>query len=104
MEITEKDMKHFAYYRFNATHMRHFYGMVFGLLGLMVGLMFAIHPASLGGALAIAIPCAAAIVVGILLYIRAAGKAANALLEQLGTNPTLTYVPEVKTNAEKVVT
>lgn len=103
MELSKDDIKTIGYRRFNKSHMKYFYGLVFGAIGLMVGLMLGINPESVQLTLAIAIPVMLLVIVGLYFYNRAAEKFAKSFVEECEANPTLTYVPEATKEAENVI-
>jgi len=106
MELSKDDIKHIAYHRFNKSHQKHFYGMVFGGLALIIALMLAIlkyRPESHELALAAAVAIVILMYIGLYLYSRAADKAAKSFLKECEANPTLTYVEELPRDVKKAL-
>ena len=105
MELNKDDIKTIGYRRFNKSHQRLFYGLIFGGLALLVGLILALlkyRPEEPQIALVVAIVIFVLMYVGLWLYNKAADKAAKSFVEECEANPTLTYIPEPTKEVEKV--
>jgi len=104
MKLSKDDIKHIACHRFHKSHQKHFYGLVYGGLALLVGLTLPLArslPEKPQIAMAVAIVIFILMFVGLFLYNRALDKATKSFTEECEANPTLTYVPEVANDAQK---
>ena len=106
MELSKDDIKHIAYHRFDKSHQKHFYGLVYGGLALLAGSILTLlkyMPEEPQIAFAVAIVILILMHVGLLLYNRALDKAAKSFAEECEANPTLTYMPEVAKDVQKAI-
>jgi hypothetical protein len=101
MELSKDDIKYIAYHRFNKSHNKHFYGLIFGSLALMIVLeliFIKYMPGTPLIGLAVVIVIIAFMYVGLSFYVKAQERAAKSFIEECEANPILAYVPEPPKN------
>jgi len=107
MEITKEDITTIAYRRFNKAHNKEYTIVLLVLAAVLVGGGLGVtqlFPDNKWLVLAVAILIFALFIIWVVSYNKAQDKAAKKLVEECDANPTITYVPEAKSDVQKVTT
>jgi hypothetical protein len=100
MHLTREDIEHVANMRFNNSHMKYYFLVLFGGLAALAAFTLGLghaFPGNIWPGIAADIPVGALIILGMLRYDKAQRRAAEEFIKQCELDPYLIYIGDTKT-------